>query len=372
MSWLLLLACNGPDSPGPVSDDSPVTDDSGADTDDSDPVEDCFIVPDTISPKDGAREVYSRQDLSVQFTGEVSTASFRLRATHGEASGELEASRPGVDDGADDFQPHEVELTVDWNASREIATLEHDGMGANTRYALDITVCGQTYTSTFSTDVYGDPLDITDEELVDNTFVVELSEVTFTEPAGFGSFLSVYLDVPILIGVVSIDGDSMDMLGAQGRLTSDGRYVQKKRQTLEDGEKYTVPTWDFPGVDYSQAPFWAGESELIELRYDGTLIPVHNFHVEGTFAPDGRSFGGGRIWGLGDTRHMAEIFNSDDANYVCGLVETAGASCEPCPDDGEPYCLFLKGEDIEAERERSLVLEPQEFMLWEDWEAQQE
>jgi hypothetical protein len=42
---------------------------------------------------------------------------------------------------------------------------------------------------------------------------------------------------------------------------------------------------------------------------------------------------------------------------VCDLVESAGISCEPCPDDEEPYCLFLKGEDIIADIVPDRVLE---------------
>ncbi len=364
MSLLLLLACTG-DPPVPTVDDSEAAvDDSEAAVDDSQPA-DCFTTPESISPRDGASGVYYRSDLSVQFTEPVTTASFVLRAIH-EVRDEPELADNGALDQGPDFEAHEPQLTVDWNASREIATLETDGLHASTRYALDITVCGVTYTSTFSTDRFGDALEIEPSELVGRTYVVELSQVEFVEPAGFGSFLAVYLDVPILIGVVSVDGADMDMLGAQGRLTSDGRYVQKKTQTLDDGLKYTVATWDFSGVDFSQSPFWAGDTDKIELRYDGVFIPVYDFHIEGTFAPDGQSFGGGRIWGLGDTRNMAALFNSDDANYVCGLVETAGASCEPCPEDGEEYCLFLRGEEIEADIQKNLKLEAQDFALVED------
>ena len=364
MSLILLLACTGKPSVVTPDDSEPQVDDSDPPVDDSQP-EDCLTTPEAISPKDGAKGVYYRSDLSVQFTDAVSTASFTVRAIR-PVEGQAQLGSTGSLDKEASFEAHEPSLTVEWNASREIATLETDGLHANTRYALDIRVCGQGFKSTFSTDAYGDPLEIAPEDLVGHTFVVELSKVSFTEPAGFGSFLAVYLDVPILIGVVSMDGDDLDMLGAQGRLTSSGRYVQKKTQTLDDEQKYWVPTWDFSGVDFSQSPFWAGDTDKIELRYDGAFIPVYDFHIEGTFSPDGESFGGGRIWGLGDTRDMATLFNSDDEDYVCGLVETAGASCEVCPEDGEKYCLFLRGEDIEADRERGLVLEELGDGLYEE------
>ena len=347
MTLLCLLACN---KTTPITDSTITTDDSAGD--DSEVLDDCMTVPEEISPKDESSGVYWRDSLRVTFTEPVEDTAFALRST---------PTDTGV-------AVHEPALIESWNETDQIVDLTPQGyLHADTDYALDITVCDVTYTSTFSTDSYGDALDMEASELEGRTYVVELDDVDFTEPAGFGSFLALYLDVPILIGVqeLSPDGTTFDMLGAQGRLKNDGTYTQKYTETVDD-VKYTVATWPFEEVSFND-PFFSGTAELVTIRYSNAEIPVHDFHIEGTFTPDGESFAGAKLWGLGDTRNMAPLFDeADDPTYVCELVSSSGVECEPCPGDGEPLCLFLKGEDITArwldyitliEQEREVVEE---------------
>ena len=334
MTLLILLACTKDDVP--TGDSTAITDDSTPnDADSGDPVEDCMTVPEEISPKDGKSGVYWRDTLKVTFTEPVATASFAL-------------SGASADTGV---EAHEPALIESWNETNQIVELSPQGwLRADTSYALDITVCEATYTSTFSTGSYGNGLEFDESELEGRVYVVELDEVDFTEPAGFGSFLALYLDIPILIGVeeVGSTGTSLELLGAQGRLKNDGTYTQKYTETVDE-VKYTVATWPFEDVTFDD-PYFSGTASMIRLGYSGVEIPVHDFHLEGTFSSDGTSFGGAKIWGLGDTRNMAPLFDeADDPNYVCDLVSGAGVACEACPDDGEPVCLFLKGENITAE-----------------------
>ncbi|MCP4807832.1 MAG: hypothetical protein GY884_21015 [Proteobacteria bacterium] len=331
IALIALLACNK-DDPSNTDGTQPDDSDPVVETDSGD-VEECLVVPLEITPEDQDTGVYYRDKLVVSFTGPAPDASFTLATT-------------------DDGEDHAPTLIPSWNDSDEQATLTVQGyLQANRDYALTITVCDEAYTSTFSTDLYGGDLSEDRDQLVDRVYLVELDEVTFTEPEGFGAFISLYLDVPILIGVQAVepDGTAMDLIGAQGRLKNDGTYTQKYYQTIDEVQ-YHVPTWPFPDADFNGSPFFSGESEKIELRYDGAFVPVYDFHIEGTFAPDGSSFGGGRLWGLGDTADMASLFGeADDPYYVCELVAGAGAECEVCPESGEKTCLFLKGENITAE-----------------------
>lgn len=344
---IALFACTNKDgTPPPLKGDS----DPVVDTD-SDPPEECLAAPASFLPKDGEDAAYYRDPLQVTFTTPVPGAEFALRTT-------------------DDGEAHEPTLLPEWNASNEQAELTVQGYLQPERdYALDVTVCDELYTNTFRTSEYGAPLTATQEELTGRTYLVELSSVDFTEPAGFGAFLGTFLDVPILIGVTDIDpdGTSLDLMGAQGRLKNDGTYTQKHTQTLDDGLKYWVPTWPFEGVDFNGAPYFSGDTSAIELRYDGAFVPVHDFHLEGTFAADGSSFGGGRLWGLGDTRDMAGLFGeADDPFYVCALVEGAGAECEVCPDTGEKTCLFLRGENVTAQHLDYIELLEHDDSLYEE------
>ncbi|MCB9797184.1 MAG: hypothetical protein H6741_31235 [Alphaproteobacteria bacterium] len=306
----------------PTGTDSDVTDDTSVGDDSA--VEECLTTPSELSPEEDETGWFYRDPIMVRFSEPVTEATFRLY------------------NGQSD---EEHSVTVSWNESNEVATLTADGyLHPSWSYKLDITVCERTYTTAFETSDYGQPLDIPEEELVSSTYVVEFGEVEFTEPEGFGALLALYVDVPVLIGVMNLEGGMIDLLGAQGRVTSQGEYVQRLRADGVD-----VPTWPFSGVDFSDAPFFEADADSITLDYDGVEIPVFEFHIEGTFAADGQSFAGGKLWGLGDTRHMGGFFNEpDNPGYICNLVTSVGATCEPCPSDGGEYCLFIRGENIFA------------------------
>lgn len=333
---LALIACkgdkDGTDDPNddsvPSTDSDPVVDDSG--TDDS--AEPCLVKPQSIVPEEEEDSWFYREPIVVTFTDEAPDASFVLFNR----------------DTAEEF-----ETTITWNASNEIATItETNGLlQPSMTYGLRIDVCGVSYETAFDTSWYGAPLEGDSTSLLGRTYVIEFKEVNFVEPAGFGAFLSLYIDVPILIGVHELAADVMHMVGAQGRVDADGFYLQKKKQ---DG--LYVPTWDFTGIDFSTAPYFEADTDVISLAYGGVDIPVHGFHLEGTFAPDGQSFAGGKLWGEADTREMGALFGDDNPAYVCELVSSVGAACTACPGDGAEYCLYLKGIDIIAQEVPDLVL----------------
>lgn len=332
---LAMIACKSDKDSEPVDDSVPVGTDSDPNVDDStadDSDEPCLVKPQSILPEEEDMDWFYREPITVTFTGEAPDATFAL---YNRDSGE------------------EFTTTVSWNASNEIATLtESSGvLQASMTYGLRITVCGVSYETAFDTSWFGAPLEGTPEDLLGRTYVIEFKEVNFVEPAGFGAFLSLYIDIPILVGIHELLGDTMWLVGAQGRVDGDGNYLQKKK---ESGEH--VPTWDFTGIDFSTAPYFEADTDLITLAYGGASIPVHNFHLEGTFAPDGASFAGGKLWGDADTREMGTLFGEEDPNYVCALVASVGAACEPCPDDSAEYCLHLKGVDIVAREAPGLTL----------------
>ncbi|MCB9766251.1 MAG: hypothetical protein H6739_41130 [Alphaproteobacteria bacterium] len=335
-----LFACKGGDDT-PTDDTSITGDDSGVDdTADDTGVDDtaveCLAQPAELSPDDGENNVFYRDPVTVRFTSPVPSGRASFRLYHRDTNEE---------------QAH----TVEWNESGEIATLIPEGgyLNYSWAYGLEINVCDQTFNAAFNTNDYGAPLDITDEELVSRTYVIEFGDVNFTRPEGFGALLALYIDVPVLVGVNSVEGQVMSLVGAQGRVTSQGEYAQRRMTNSE-----WVPTWPFTGIDFSESPFFSADTSSINLVYNGVDIPVYNFHLEGTFAADANSFAGGTIWGLGDTRYMGTFFGEpDNQDYVCDLVSSVGASCEVCPSDGENYCLFIQGEEIVAALVPDLVLE---------------
>ena len=342
MTLLVLLACTGCRGETDVVDDTDtsVTDDTDtADTEDTGTQEPCDAKPSELFPADEADDHYVRDALEVLFTQPVSEAAFTITSADG------------------------VEVDVPWefNPSNEIAILTPI-LEPDTVYIWGIDVCDAQYEARFRTSEWGKPLQEDASALVDRTYVVELGDVEFTQPADLGNLLALYLDVPILIGVreMAEDTSTITLLGAQGFVDGQGVYRQRKKRSDEDGVQWWVPTWDFVDVRFDESPFFSGDATRIELMYSGAKIPVHDFHLEGTFSADMAQFGEARLWGLADTRELGSVIDDNADNpetVVCDLVESAGISCEPCPDDDEPYCLFLKGEDITAEYVPDRVLE---------------
>ena len=323
MTMMLLLAalgCKKDAEDTAVGDDTSVDDTSVVDDTGE---EACQVKPSEFAPEDEASEVYYRTEMSVAFTGAVSTATFELALADG--------TKPMI-------------LEEQWgDPADRVTLLSGTPLEPESDYALSVTVCGQTYVNTFSTSFYGKPLDVGPEELVERSYLIKLEDVKFVKPDNVATLIKTFLDMPILVNVQTVDGQDMTLVGAEGWIDSSGGVNQRKRRDSAD-----VPTWDFEGVDFSQPPYFKADSPGIVLVYDGIEIPVYDFHLEGTFAADASSLGGGRLWGLADTRDTAPLLNESDPNHVCDLVASFGAECEPCP-DGEVYCLFLQGEDITAE-----------------------
>ena len=62
--------------------------------------------------------------------------------------------------------------------------------------------------------------------------------------------------------------------------------------------------------------------------------------------------------GLVDTRDWGPLMGlPDEPDAVCGFAETFGVYCEACG-DGEELCLFIIGEDIYAEYQEGVDVEP--------------
>ena len=232
-----------------------------------------------------------------------------------------------------------------WDTEAEITPAS--ALLGDTNYTLSVTICDVTTEVNFSTSEFGSPLTDGAATLNDRTYVVELSEVEYTEPAGLGFVLAGTLTVPILVGVQAVYKNEIDFIGAEGILANEGYYYQNM----------SLSTWDFSGATWAD-PYFSIDADAISITYDEVEIPIFDFHLEGTFSPDASAIGGGKLWGLGDTRNMSGFVASTDPAAICDLLALSGVYCDPCPSDDEPYCLYLKAENIFADEEEGLVVTP--------------
>ena len=122
--------------------------------------------------------------------------------------------------------------------------------------------------------------------------------------------------------------------------------------------------YDFPPADFTEAPYFAADTEYINILYQsGSIeasIPMRDMHLEGTFSPDGSAIGGAWIGGLVDTSSLGPLLaigDSDEPEVVCEYVSVFGLSCEDCG-DGTELCLYVEAHFDDAPLLEGMTIDP--------------
>ena len=291
---LALVACGGDKSEDTAAGDSATSD--------------CTITV-TTTPSSDAVNAYYR-----------GTIDFRLSAADSTAT--IETDIPGTQSLSSDGK------TVIWIPSAPLAPA--------TAYSATLHYCAGDAVLNFTTSELG--TDIADSDsLVGKAFALDLLQARIVEPAGIGAVLSQFLTQDILVGVESVEGDSIQMIGAIG---ADAAATPT--------QNFCDPTIPFPVADFSEAPFFSIGPADTTLNVAGFAITIGQLNITGTIAPDGSYFGGGTLSGTIDTRPLAPLLDeTGDPGAICNLAVSFGVTCEPCA-DGEPYCLNLVADQIVA------------------------
>ncbi len=320
-AFALLAACSGKD---PTTDDSDSSGNLDSDTQHLDDTGSCATAVLETEPVDGTGDVYYHDTITVTFDGDGGAAVFTLLDAAGTP----------------------VPVSATWTDGNVQAVLTAE-LAPLTTYTLTTEICGTPSSMSFTTSELGTALTVDPASLVGSTYMFRLSDASITEPAFLDIVANAYLTVPILIGVDQSDAETIDLLGGLG---------------YEDGSTYAqepgLPTWDFPVADFTAQPFFAAASPLVTIMYGTTPIPINNFTLEGTFSADGSMIAHGLATGTGDTRYMAPLVGkpADDYGAMCDFAAAAGVYCIACP-DGEPYCLYIVAENINATKVDGLTME---------------
>ncbi|MFZ5481004.1 MAG: hypothetical protein ACOZNI_29855 [Myxococcota bacterium] len=216
----------------------------------------------------------------------------------------------------------------------------------STSYCATLEYCGGDAEICFSTSALGTPLS-DPQILVDRTYALDLQNARIVVPEGIGSVLTSYLTQDILVGVASIEGSDIQMNGAIG--------VEGADPPAQD---YCDPTIAFPVADFSASPYFQIGPQTTTLSVAGFEIEIQDLEITGTFASDGSYFGGGTLSGTIDTRPLVGLVDDStnpDPNTICDLATSFGASCVDCS-DGEPYCLTLVADQINADEVSGLTI----------------
>ena len=281
----------------------------------------CDIIVEETVPTLNALDAYYRADIEFQLSDEDPTAQIETNI-----AGHQETSEDGK--------------TVKWVLDAPLDP------GAS--YSASLSYCGGEAALDFTTSGYGNALGT---DLTGRTYRLDLGEARIVEPAAVGDLLGSYLTVDILATVVSYDDSAIKMIGG---LATEGSCAGAGCT-----QDYCNPTIDFPSADFSQSPFFEIGPDDTTIEVAGYSVTIGDLFIAGTFAEDGSSFGGGELAGAIDTRPLDSLVGDDTGaeGAICDLVVSFGVTCEACPADGEPYCLTLVADQIQADEVAGLTLD---------------
>lgn len=206
----------------------------------------------------------------------------------------------------------------------------------NTDYSVTLDYCGGSVDLAFSTSGIGEPI-ADPKTLEGKAFNLDLAKANIVQPAGVGSVLSSLLTTPVLVGVVTADATTVQMMGAIGL----------EGTTDQD---FCNPSIPFPAADFKESPYFKIGPADTTLSVSGADIKIKSLEITGTFASDGSEFAGGTLAGTIDARDIATALPDlgYDAQGLCDLLAGFGATCIACS-DSQPYCLDLVANSITAE-----------------------
>lgn len=297
---------------------------------DTGPDDACAVRIEETRPVDGAVGVYYRDEIRVIFQDPGRQSDIGLTTAGGA------------------FVPTQIS----WDEAELNATVEPlTPLDASTDYVLSVQVCPDNPVDevAFTTSSFGAPLTIEPSDLEERSFHLPLGDATYHEPGGLGPIIANYLDQPLLIGVVDANVDTLNLLGAQGRVDGTTGAI------LQHGSR---ETWYFGAADFRGRPFFSAYASAVPLTYEDTEIIFYNFTLEGTFSADGTAIGGSEVTGQIDTRNLGPLLQlGSDDSAACDYVAGVGLQCIACP-DGQDLCLDLRATFPTARLVDDLTLVP--------------
>jgi hypothetical protein len=293
--------------------------------DDSQAPEECTTQLSGTVPVSGAGDAYYRADIEATFDVADDTSMITLYDSSGTP---VDGSEHRNDDSTIAYFTPDEPLTP----------------GAS--YSAEIMWCdmGETETVDFTTSSLGEPLD--DPSAIEGrTYLVDLKDARFAEPAGVGPLLALKVRQSILLTVTSVDATSLTMIGA---LTGDSGSTQD----------FCLPTINFPKpADFTEPPYWEVQADEAILNVADNDVSIQNLVISGTISADAATIGGGVLAGTIDTALLGGLLGSKDPNYICDLAKEFGDECSECP-NGKDTCLGLRLDQLVGDSAATVAVRP--------------
>ena len=175
------------------------------------------------------------------------------------------------------------------------------------------------------------------DPLVGRTYEVDLSKGDVEGAEDLAATISAILTAPVLTGITSEGGGSIEMRLALGE--SDSPLAQDLcARTLE------MPTGTFDGTNIEIGP------ETVSFNADGVDYTLDDFHVTGALSADGNAIDDMSLSLTMDMTQAAAYLGSSDGQSVCDdLIAPLGLTCGDCG-DGTTTCLSATMTGIPADR----------------------
>lgn len=313
-----VLDTGQPDDTGAPGDtDDPVDTNDPGDTDDTQ--EECTVAAILeASPEDGAEWVSRSAVVELEVDGNPTEAETTFTLTDG-SGGEV-AVEATLEEGWVAFTPDEM-------------------LEAETDYEWTTSVCGVEAEGSFTTGNYGEYVE--PDDVGEAAYAIDITDGTWLEPEGAGSWISYLFSGYILLGVEDISEDEVDVILGVGEESRAGEVEQD----------LCTQTVDFDPVSFEEDPYFEAEAEVLYVTAEGYTAGLYFPYLRTAFTPGGLGLGDGMITGQMDMRDVEE------SGSYCDYVAYLGWECVSCETDGEPYCLDIHVEDLEGSWVEGLVVE---------------
>lgn len=303
---LALLACNGDKGSDTAAADGGDGADGGA----------CDVEIAPSYPLDGATDAYYRSDIEFTLSEDDASAVLSVSDAGGTAVAGTSMTRTNADGTIGLVFTPDAPLapSTSYTATAEAC----DGAAGGT---VSFTTSGLGTATT---------CDPTGE-----TYVLDLQNARFIEPPNVASLLLGQLEDDIMVGVESVGGGSIQMIGAIG---------------ASGVQDYCSPSIPFPAADYEDPYFVIGPQD-VDFTVAGVTMPINQLRVSGDISSDCSFVGGAVLSGELDARVLAPLVGEllgggDSPDEVCALLVNFGVACEPCSSDSAPYCVGVLADQI--------------------------
>lgn len=281
---------------------------------------DCEVQLIGHEPADGAVNISADQDVFLQFSGPLE-----------DAAGWTAELSPGVAHGT----------IIDAEDGTTLTLTTAGLLETDTVYTVTTEVCGSTASFAFTTVAGGgddggddggggDGIDVPNDDLIGNTYSLDLATATWHEPSGLGAILGTIFQDPLLFGVTDASEEDLWVAIATTEQGSGSSGVLTVDTVTEIGQ-----------TSFADAPLLVTNPTDLTLTYSGVDIPVEGLGLSVFFAEDGSELVSARATALGDTRNVgAALGLGSGPDSLCTTLSGLGVTCVDCS-DGQPLCIEM-------------------------------